>query len=210
MSTFPNIQCHHVFPTLQVADINAALQFYTEKLGFAERFVWGDPVTYAGIMLDKTTVHLALVKENRNKAEVNFLVSNANALYTTHQANEVTITVPIDDREYGLRDYQVEDPDGNLIGFGHYIYNQGPAVKIERVEVPVRLEKRLAALLNDLAIHKGMDLTGVLEETFLHTFERIGDTVASPHTIETLDYIQELKKKHGIDYDCHASYRFVE
>ena len=23
-------------------------------------------------------------------------------------------------------------------------------------------------------------------------------------------YIQELKKKHGIDYDVHASYRFVE
>jgi len=26
----------------------------------------------------------------------------------------------------------------------------------------------------------------------------------------TLHYIQELKKKHGIDYDSHASYRFVE
>jgi len=26
----------------------------------------------------------------------------------------------------------------------------------------------------------------------------------------TLHYIQELKKKHAIDYDSHASYRFVE
>jgi hypothetical protein len=25
-----------------------------------------------------------------------------------------------------------------------------------------------------------------------------------------LDYKQELKGKHGIDYDTHASYRFVE
>jgi hypothetical protein len=25
-----------------------------------------------------------------------------------------------------------------------------------------------------------------------------------------LHYIQELKKKHGIGYDSHASYRFVE
>lgn len=181
MSTFPNIQCNHVLPTLQVTDIHAALQFYREKLGFTERFVWGDPVTYAGVNLDKTTIHLALVKENKNKAEVNFVVSNANALYKTHLANEVKIVVPIEDREYGLRDYQVEDPDGNLIGFGHYIYNQGPAVKIERVDLQVRLEKRLATLLNDLAIHKGMDLTGVLEETFLHTFERIGDTPLPVH-----------------------------
>src|SRR6267142_2258704 len=34
--------------------------------------------------------------------------------------------------------------------------------------------------------------------------------VGSPHTKRTLRYIQELKKKHGIDYDSHASYRFVE
>ena len=37
-----------------------------------------------------------------------------------------------------------------------------------------------------------------------------GDGVASPHTRRTLMHIQELKKKHGIDYDSHASYRFVE
>lgn len=210
MSVFPNIQCQQVFPTLQVADIYRALEFYTQKLGFAELFVWGEPVMFAGVTLDKTTIHLALVEEVRNKSVVNFVVSSANELYQVHQSNNVKIVVPIDDREYGLRDYQVEDPDGNLIGFGHYIYNQGPAVKIERVGVSVRLEKRLAALLDDLAVHKGMDLTGVMEETFLHTFEKSGDSVASPHTEATLDHIQELKKKHGIDYDTHASYRFVE
>ena len=29
-------------------------------------------------------------------------------------------------------------------------------------------------------------------------------------TDRTLDYIPELKRRHGIDYDCHASYRFKE
>ena len=36
------------------------------------------------------------------------------------------------------------------------------------------------------------------------------NTVASPHTKSDLRHIQELKKKQGIDYDSHASYRFVE
>ena len=49
-----------------------------------------------------------------------------------------------------------------------------------------------------------------LEETLLHTFERVGDSVASPYTLAALDHIGKLKKKHGIDYDTHASYRFVE
>jgi hypothetical protein len=30
-----------------------------------------------------------------------------------------------------------------------------------------------------------------------------------PHTKTTLRYIQELEK-HGIDYDSHACYRFIE
>ena len=42
------------------------------------------------------------------------------------------------------------------------------------------------------------------------TSEPLGDGVASPHTRSQLRYIQKLKEKHGIDYDCHASYRFVE
>jgi len=51
----------------------------------------------------------------------------------------------------------------------------------------------------------------MLEETFLHTFEKVSSGgVASPHTENTLSYIKELKKKHDIDYDCHASYRFIE
>ena len=57
-----------------------------------------------------------------------------------------------------------------------------------------------------------MSLTSCLEEILLHTNEPLGDTgqVASPHTKTQLRHIQELKKKHGIDYDSHASCRFVE
>ena len=78
------------------------------------------------------------------------------------------------------------------------------------MDVPVRLEKRLAALLHDLARHKRMSLSSCLEEILLHTNEPLGDGVASPHTARQLRHIQELKVKHGIDYDSHASYRFVE
>ena len=78
-------------------------------------------------------------------------------------------------------------------------------MKIERIDVPVRLEKRLAALLDDLAKHKRMSVDSCLEEMLLHTNEGVG-----PHTKTTLNFIHELKKKHGIDYDSHASYRFVE
>ena len=113
-------------------------------------------------------------------------------------------------RSYGLHDYSVRDLDGYVLSFGHYIYSTGEPLEIERVDVPVRLEKRLAAALQELATQKRMSLTSCLEETLLHTFEPLGDGVASPHTKGDLRHIQELKRKHGIDYDSHASYRFVE
>ena len=69
----------------------------------------------------------------------------------------------------------------------------------------MRLEKRLAALLQDLATYKRMSVNSTLEEMLLHTNEGVG-----PHTKSQLRYIQELKKKHGIDYDSHGSYRFEE
>jgi hypothetical protein len=137
-------------------------------------------------------------------------VGDADELYEFHRANGVEIAQPPGDREYGIRDYTVRDLHGYYLTFGHPLFNMGPAIEIERVEVPVRLEKRLAALLTDLAKHKRMSLSSCLEEILLHTNEPLGDGVASPHTKATLRYIQELKKKHGIDYDSHGSYRFVE
>ena len=207
----PFIECREAVATLKVADIDTAVDFYTNRLGFIFHFKWGDPPTYADVGLGNATLHLAkgtpFVTGN---AEVNFVVDNADELFAYHQATGVEIVEPIADRLYGIRDYKIRDADGNYLGFGNYIYNQGPPVKIERVDVSIRLEKRMAALLHDLAAHKHMTVSQCLEETLLHTFERIGDTVASPHTMSTLNYIQALKKKHNIDYDTHASYRFVE
>jgi hypothetical protein len=136
---------------------------------------------------------------------VYFLVGDADVLYEFHRANGVDVAMEIGDREYGIRDYVVRDLHGYYLTFGHHLFNTGPSIAIDRVDVPVRLEKGLAALLQDLATHKRMSVNSCLEEMLLHTNEGVG-----PHTQTTLRHIQELKQKHGIDYDSHASYRFVE
>jgi hypothetical protein len=59
-----------------------------------------------------------------------------------------------------------------------------------------------------------MTVGEALEETLLHSFEPMpdfeGQGVASPHTQRTLAVIQQLKRKYGVDYETHASYRFTE
>lgn len=206
----PRIDCERHHASLSVTDVARAVEFYETKLGFTRAFMEGDPPTFAGINLDQVQIFLQQGTPNPSGTAVYFVIGDADELYAFHEANGVEIVAQPADEPYGLRDFFVRDLYGYRLGFGQYIYNTGEPLVIERVDVAVRLEKRLAAALQDLAQHKRMSLASCLEETLLHTFEPLGDGVASPHTQGDLRYIQELKRKHGIDYDSHASYRFVE
>jgi catechol 2,3-dioxygenase-like lactoylglutathione lyase family enzyme len=206
----PEVVVERQHPGLAVRDVPAAVEFYTKRLGFRPGFIGGDPPTFAAVNLGEFQMFLEQGTPAPEGCSVYFVVDDADALYEFHRAQGVEVVVTPDDRHYGLRDYTVRDLNGYRLTFGHNVFNTGPAVKIERVDVPVRLEKRLAALLQDLAAYKRMSLTSCLEEILLHTCEPFGDGVASPHTRKQLAHIQDLKEKHGIDYDSHASYRFVE
>jgi len=209
----PKVDCEQLHAGLPVSDILAAADFYTKKLGFWLSFTWGDPPTMAGVNLGNVQIFLEQGTPNPKGCEVYFVVGDADELYEFQRANGVEIVEPPGDRHYGLRDYSVRDLHGYRLSFGHRLPGamaEGPPLNIERVDVPVRLEKRLAALLHDLAEYKHMSLNSCLEEILLHTNEPLGEGVASPHTKRDLRHIQELKRKHGIDYDSHASYRFVE
>jgi catechol 2,3-dioxygenase-like lactoylglutathione lyase family enzyme len=209
-STRPPVECARHHAGLSVSDVAAAVDFYVDSLGFSAGFTSGDPPTFAGVTLGETQIFLQQGKPSPDGLSVYFLVDHADPLCEYQRARGVEIIAEPGDRAYGLRDYTVRDLHGYRLTFGHPIFTMGPPIEIERVDVPVRLEKRLAALLVDLAAHKRMTISSCLEETLLHTFEPYGDSVASPHTKSDLRFIQELRKKHGIDYDSHGSYRFVE
>ena len=201
----PDVECDTQHPELRVPDLAAAIEFYTTKLGFRLGFTWGDPLEIAGVNLGNVQMFLLRGQPSPAGCSVSFVVGDADELLEYQRGKGVEIVVPIGDRVYGLRDYRVRDLYGYELSFGHHLYNTGPRIEIERVEVPVRIEKRLAALLQDLAEHKRMSVGSCLEETLLHTLDGVG-----PHTKADLRYIARLKKKHGIDYDSHASYRFSE
>src|SRR5262249_38690630 len=158
-------------PALRVSDIPAAVEFYTKRLGFQLGFTWGEPPEIAGVNLGSVQLFLERGSSRPEGCAVYFVVGNADELFEYQQANGVQVLELPGNRPYGLRDYRIRDLNGYELGFGHYIYNVGPSVEIERVDVQVRLERRLADLLRDLAEYKHMSVTSCLEETLLHTLE---------------------------------------
>jgi hypothetical protein len=87
-------------------------------------------------------------------------------------------------------------------------------VPVERVQLGVRMEKRMVQVLKGLAEFYGESLGQLLEGIVLHSFEPVpgheGQMTASAHSVRGLEVIEGLKKVYGMDYDTHASYRFQD
>jgi hypothetical protein len=82
-----------------------------------------------------------------------------------------------------------------------------PKISVERVQTGVRMEKRMLKVLKAIAEYNDQTLGELLEEIVLHAFEGGGASAFGPKTLER---IAKLKEVYGMDYDAHASYRFVE
>jgi uncharacterized glyoxalase superfamily protein PhnB len=214
MTKRPVIHCEAVHPTLRVPDVEAAATFYRDKLGFDVEFLWGDPPAHAGVRLGCASIHFSQGAPNSDGHWIYLVVDDVDRLFEWYRANGVETVNEPQTQPWGMREFNLNDLNGYRLRLAQHDFRSGPPVKVERVEIHARIEKRLAALVQDLAEHKGMTVGEMLEETLLHTFEAMpdfeGQGVASPHTRQTIAFIAELKKRHGLDYDTHASYRFRE
>lgn len=86
-------------------------------------------------------------------------------------------------------------------------------LSVERVQLGVRMEKRMVKVLKGLAEFNGVTLGQLLEKIVLHSFEPMpgeeGEWAASPHGKKALSAITDLKRIYGMDFDTHASHQFV-
>jgi catechol 2,3-dioxygenase-like lactoylglutathione lyase family enzyme len=214
MADRPVIHCDTICPTLRVPDVRAAAQYYRDKLGFEIDFLWGEPPVHAGVRLGCAPIHFSKGDPDPCGMWIALAVDHIDPLFEWYKSNGVELLDEPESKPWGMREFNIRDPNGYHLRFGQHDFRSGPPVPIERVDVQVRMERRLASLMMELAEHKGMTIGEMLEETLLHTFEPMpdcqGQGVASPHTRQTLAVIDQLKRKHGIDYDTHASYRFIE
>jgi catechol 2,3-dioxygenase-like lactoylglutathione lyase family enzyme len=108
---------------LPVKDIERARDFYTKILGFTKVFENGTPVGFMILKKDQAELHLTL-QPNHKAAPFNvahMMVDDVDALHAICQQQGLRIIKSIQDKDYGLRAFVFEDPDGNRIDVGQPI-----------------------------------------------------------------------------------------
>jgi uncharacterized glyoxalase superfamily protein PhnB len=114
---------------LFVANFKSSCDFYTNKLGFAVKFVYGDPPYYGQVIRDHARLNLRLVcepvfagdiREREHLLSATITVATANEikqLFLSYQAAGVSFHQALKKEPWGARTFIVMDPDGNLILF---------------------------------------------------------------------------------------------
>ncbi len=110
----------HFAVQFPVQDPVEAGKWYENKLGFSIEFEWGDPVDYL-VTQRENAVSIHFIRTEVKDVEprtIYIFCYDVDAVYEELSSNEnMELTAPFN-HEYGMRDFEVRDPYGNLIVFG--------------------------------------------------------------------------------------------
>lgn len=114
-----------VIAQLRTTNLAESIRFYTESLGFALEFRYGD--FYAGIRAGDQVFHLKLVDERDPSIEfveagehfhLYFSIDDVVAAADTLASRGVRLVKAVHDTEWGTRELVVKDDQGHTLYFG--------------------------------------------------------------------------------------------
>ena len=133
---------HDAAPILVVTDMQRSLQYYVELLGFTRAWECGSPVTQTAVARDQVEIILVqrdcrggggqavdleaegdprqVDPERGSQGAVYIAVDQIDALYQLFSLR-LKIHSPLVRRDYGMREFEVLDPDGNQLVFAEQV-----------------------------------------------------------------------------------------
>lgn len=123
-------QLLHITPFMRVTDIDAAVHFFTDTLGFTVSIRVGE---YAFVYRDNVAFRLIedepLPPRGGGRYTSYIDVADVDALFAELKPKLDLLppghVVPLGDQPYGQREFAIIGPDGDLIGFGSAIPQAG-------------------------------------------------------------------------------------
>lgn len=113
-----------IAPQFLVDDVDAAIAYYCEQLGFELDFCYDS--FYASVSRNGFAIHLKCAaktladrthRKQHEHLDVYIGVVDAVTLHDELQSRGALITKPLQERPWSCRDFYVEDPDGYILCF---------------------------------------------------------------------------------------------
>lgn len=104
-----------VTPVLRVADLDASIAYYVERLGFVLQWR-ADPVASVG--RDRAALMLSADDQGHAGTWVWLATDDADVLYAEFAGRGARLRHPPTNYPWGSRECQVTDPDGHVLRFG--------------------------------------------------------------------------------------------
>jgi catechol 2,3-dioxygenase-like lactoylglutathione lyase family enzyme len=113
-----------IAPQFLVDDLDAAIAYYRDKLGFELDFCYDS--FYAGVSRDGFAIHLKCApktvsdrahRKRHQHLDAYVAVTAAAAVYDELQSRGALITKPLEAQPWACLDFYVEDPDGYILCF---------------------------------------------------------------------------------------------
>jgi catechol 2,3-dioxygenase-like lactoylglutathione lyase family enzyme len=104
-----------------VSDIAVGLAYYRDVLGFKVTFEYGEPLSYACLCRDEVALHLlasSRTKRLPGHGAICIFVRDVDRIYAEVSGRGARLLNQPEDRDYGMRDFDVVDADGNQLTFG--------------------------------------------------------------------------------------------
>src|SRR5262245_10468666 len=123
-----------IAPQFLVADVARSAEYYRDKLGFTIGPYSEDPPVFVIVERDGIRLQLSVAENgsggpNRQFKDVALdaylWVNDVEALYQEFSAAGATITTTPVIRFYGIKEIEIQDPDGYVLCFGEAIWTGG-------------------------------------------------------------------------------------
>jgi catechol 2,3-dioxygenase-like lactoylglutathione lyase family enzyme len=105
-----------------VKDMVKSIEHYRDALGFSVTFQYGNPTFYACLCRDEVALHLLAAHETSKRLPGNggicVFVKDVDGVHAELAARGAKVIKPPQDYDYGMRDFDVVDLDGNQLTFG--------------------------------------------------------------------------------------------